>query len=62
MTGVQTCALPIYLLLTAIEAIVELDPANAGIYLLDLTLWEDEEIAEAADDAMVEADMLSKIK
>jgi len=51
----------LYLLLAAIGAIVELDPAQAGSYLLDLTVWEDEQIAEAATDAMMEAAMLSDL-
>ncbi len=50
------------LLLTAIEAIVELAPAEAGIYLLDLADWKDEQIAEAANDAMMEAAMLSEME
>jgi hypothetical protein len=44
------------LLLAAIGAVGSIRPAEAGQVLLDLSESDDEEIAEAATDAMVMAD------
>jgi hypothetical protein len=48
------------LLLAAISAVGTIRPAEAGIILVDLADSEDEEIAEAADEAMAEAEVASE--
>lgn len=47
------------LLLAAIEAVGNIRPAEAGNILVDLADSEDEEIAEAADEAMAMAEVVS---
>jgi hypothetical protein len=47
------------LLLAAISAVGSIRPAEAGNILVDLANSEDEEIAEAADEAMAEAEVAS---
>jgi hypothetical protein len=47
------------LLLAAIEAVGSIRPAEAGNILVDLADSEDEEIAEAADEAMAMAEVVS---
>lgn len=44
------------LLLAAIDAVVNIRPRDAGVILVDLTHSDDEEIAEAASEAMVMAE------
>ena len=48
------------LLLAAIEAVGSIRPREAGPILVDFTDSDDEEIAEAAEDAMMMADAASK--
>ena len=50
------------LLLAAIEAAVGINPQKAPEILFDLTESEDEDIAEAADDAMMMAEGLSELE
>ena len=45
------------LLLAAIDAVGSIRPAEAGEILVDLADSDDEEIAEAADEAMAEAEI-----
>jgi len=47
------------LLLAAISAVASIRPTEAGKILVDLADSDDEEIAEAADEAMAEAEMAS---
>jgi hypothetical protein len=52
-------ATPKPLLLAAIEAVPGIRPQEAGVLLVDLADSDDEEIAEAADEALSEAESLS---
>jgi hypothetical protein len=47
------------LLLAAIDAVGSIRPAEAGEILVDLADSDDEEIAEAAEEAMAEAEIAS---
>jgi hypothetical protein len=47
------------LLLAAIDAVGSIRPAEAGEILVDLADSDDEEIGEAADEAMAEAEIAS---
>lgn len=47
------------LLLAAIDAVISIHPEEAGMLLVDLTDSDDEEIVEAAEEAMAMADGLS---
>ena len=56
---VKNPATPKPLLLAAIEAVGNIRPKEAGKVLMDLTDSDDEEIAEAADDAVAMAEAMS---
>lgn len=51
-----------YLLLAAIEAVASIRPQEAAQILIDLTQSEDEDIAEAASEAIEMTEMLSDLK
>jgi hypothetical protein len=57
---VNDAATPKPLLLAAIGAVGSIRPAEAGNILVDLADSEDEEIAEAADEAMAMAEVVSE--
>ena len=54
---VQDARSPKHLLLAAIAAVGSIRPAEAGAILVDLVDSEDEEIVEAAEEAMAMADI-----
>jgi hypothetical protein len=57
---VQNAATPKHLLLAAIGAVGSIRPKDAAEILVDLTLSDDEDIAEAADEAMAMAEGASE--